>query len=122
MHKRSRAILIEKTKVDTSQAQLFGDVVHVFPPGKERSSIWSDEFLDEALNSLADMEYDPVSDYIILVGQLVPLTKVIARLVSIYNNIRVLCWSATERDYVLQEFGYGRENEERLQSNARSAR
>lgn len=121
MSRKPKAILIEKTKMDVSSAAVFGEIVHVFPKGRPRSSIWSDDFLEEAIESLADLEYDPAIDYIILVGQLVPLTKVIARLVSIYNRIRILCWSATERDYLLQEVGYERETEGRVPSSASNA-
>jgi len=101
-----KAIVIEQAcKINVSRAKAYGELSYIFPTGASRSSIWSEEFMDEALTSLAAMEYQPRLDCIVLVGAVVPLTKIIARLVAIYGQIRVLCWSATERDYILQEVG-----------------
>ncbi len=101
-----KVILVEKPrKLDTTKTEPFGQTRYIFPPGAVRSSIWHDDFETEALNALYDMNYDPKIDYLVLAGPVVTLTKVIARMISVYNVIRVLCWSATEQDYLLQEIG-----------------
>lgn len=103
---RPKVILVEKPrKLNTDKTEPFGDTHYIFPPGAARSSIWNDDFETEALHALYDMGYDPKTDYIVLAGPTVTLIKVIARMISVYNVIRVLCWSATEQDYLLQEIG-----------------
>lgn len=101
-----RAILIEPTtRVDVSAAQRYGEIVYIFEKNESRPSIWTEEFVQVAMIRLEQMNYDPKADTIIIAGAIVPLIKLIGCLTANFGRIRVLCHSAIERDYTLQEIG-----------------
>lgn len=106
-----RCFVIEPVRnVDINAADKFGNIVVLFPAGVSRPSIWEESYVAAVLKKLASYSYDPDTDYLVIAGPVVPLVKVIGMLCSTYSKIRALCWSASERDYILQEIGHEREH------------
>lgn len=102
---RARSFVIEKTTYDVTQASKFGEIVYVYSERERRSSIWSDDFVRDVLNRLSEADFDPSADYFVIAGSTVPVTKIVAALAATYGRFRALCFSATDHDYVFQEYG-----------------
>lgn len=104
-----RVFILEPTKVDVSKARRFGDVKYIFGRGDTRPSIWSEEFAQTCLDILKENDYSPDDDALLMVGQIIPLTKLVAAVAEEYRYFRCLCWVATDHDYTIQDYGYDRE-------------
>lgn len=103
---RPRAFVLEPCRrIDVSRASKYGEILYIFERNDGRPSIWTDEFVIEAIERLKNTRYDPARDYFILAGSIVPLAKVVAALAAEYGHVRALAFSATDRDYIQQELG-----------------
>ena len=87
---------------DPHAAEKFGELVYVFERGELRSSIWHDEFCAECLDSLEEKGYDPARDFLLVVGKLVPITRMTASLARKYGAVRALFWHAVDKEYVVR--------------------
>jgi hypothetical protein len=102
---KARAVILEKCNFDVSGAEVYGDLVYVFPQGEGRSSIWSEAFVQEIKQRLAEMRYDAKVDYFVVAGKMVPLVTMIGVLLELYGHVRVLFYSSTDRYYVPRTLG-----------------
>ena len=101
----SRVFVLEPTKLDVEKAKTYGTLVYVFNNGDRRASIWTEEFIEQVMTRLQSLCYDPDGDYVAIVGHLVPMAVVIARLTYDYDHFQALCFSSTEREYVVRVLG-----------------
>lgn len=101
--RKPRCFVLEHTKVAVDAARSFGEVVHLFEPGEERSSIWSDAFEREVLDALDRHRFNANVDYFVMTGHLVPISTASLIIMSHYGCVRLLYFHSTHRDYVLRE-------------------
>jgi len=97
---RGQVFILEPTHIDVSQAERFGAVKYVFDHGARRVSIWDDNFGDEVVRQLAANNFNPASDFFVIVGHMVPLVLSIAAMLNEWQRINVLAYSSVERQYV----------------------
>jgi hypothetical protein len=95
----ARAFLIEPTKVDTAQAEQFGEVVTLFPDGCRRSSIWSEDFASDVCHRLASAKFAPNRDYIIASGPMATVLIAILHVSDAWQPLRLLIWDAAAQSY-----------------------
>jgi hypothetical protein len=80
--KKPRVFMLMPYKLDVSKATEYGEIKMVFDGVQKKPSIWSPEFVKEVLDRLEDMEYDPSTDYILIVGSMVSLVRAVTAIVS----------------------------------------
>lgn len=102
---KGRTFLLEKCKLNVSQAKEFGPTEILFGPEHSRNSIWDSKFKCQILEAMVRLEYNPKRDHFIVAGHMVPLAITIATLVQHYGAIRVLFFSAVHREYVSRTIG-----------------
>lgn len=101
-----RAILVEPSQQSVDDAERFGRVICMFEEDGSRPSIWRNDELRQAVcRRLAELGYDPKNDYIVLTGQTVILTFVVAIVANEYGPFKVLAFSAPDRAYIERVFG-----------------
>lgn len=78
MAKRPRCFLVMRSTKDVSGAEKHGDIVLLFPDNERRPSFWNSDFIELALAKLEQYEYDPGFDYLLMAGNVVPISLVAA--------------------------------------------
>ena len=107
----SRAFLLEPPRagprgaLDIGGASTYGEVKYLFEPGDHRSGIIDEAFDDDVLNAFEDLDYDPVKDYFVFAGGLVPMVRVATALTRRYGRFRALLFCTSTRKYVEVEMG-----------------
>ena len=93
-----KCFVLGASKFDVSSAEKFGAVTHLddrsMPPvfHKTLAAAWRKRLEDEG--------YEPQQDFLILTGNLIVLTMVVAELVAVYGDTPVLAYCASTREYV----------------------
>lgn len=102
-------IVIEPMRqdIDVSGARAHGDhLVYLFGVnGHRRPPVWSDEFLEEAVLRLHELDYDPKRDLLLLAGGMVAVTRLLSRLVRRHGNIPALVFDSHNQTYKQMEMG-----------------
>lgn len=88
----------QREDFDLSSAKKFGSLCFLFERGESHPSIWSDEFVDEIRDRLRRINFDPDSDFVLLVGSQVPIIRLVAML-SGEVHWNALAWNAAARSY-----------------------
>ncbi len=99
--RRPIAVLLEPTELSVSKAERFGDLVYVFHTKKELPAVSSRNFAIKVLERLRELGFDPVEDYVVLTGKILPMTALVALLVAEHGGIKALYFNGhdTKRDY-----------------------
>ena len=102
-----RIFVLEKhRKGGEQQAARYGEkIVLLFKPQDQRPSIWSREFVEEAMARLKEYEFDPNEDAFLVSGSFVPIARVITAMAVAYVSFNALLFSATTSDYVSRRLG-----------------
>ena len=98
--KTAQVIALEVSKYNLDGAEKYGELMYIFPPDDPRPSVWTNQYrlaIERALRT--DLEFDPALDYILLVGQILPLAILINILSSKYRTFKALVFNATTREY-----------------------
>lgn len=83
-----------------------GPTVKLFDELHARPSIWDTHKLAKAiLERLANIEYDPKDDVIVVVGNMVPNLLLQAAILTSYGGFQVMLFNATLREYVPRWLG-----------------
>lgn len=102
-------IVIEPMRqdIDVSGARDHGGkLVYLFGAnGHRRPPVWSDEFLEEALMRLYEIDYDPKKDLLLLAGGMVAVCRLLSRLVHRHGNIPSLVFDSHLQAYKQMEMG-----------------
>ena len=97
---RARAILLESTRVDTSGAEVYGDVVELFDREHRRPTAWLPDEIGLALeNRLAEIGYNPNCDMIIVSGSTALLTVAVAWLGCRFGRFDALIFDTRDLIY-----------------------
>jgi hypothetical protein len=118
----SRAIFLEppRSDVDVSTVRKYGQIVYLFAPAKRGrggapegsvtmrpnrpSTLHFEAYLSMTLESLENVGYDPMIDFIVITGQQLALCLTFAGLALRYGKFRCLVFSAHEDTYAEKEF------------------
>jgi len=103
--KTAQVVALELNKFNTEGAEQFGEMVYLFPADKARPSIWAAQYRNAIVAALEEIEYDPNLDYVLLVGQIYPLTVLVNVLTQRYRMFKVLVFNSTTREYQTEIFG-----------------
>jgi hypothetical protein len=96
-----RCFLLLRPDKDCRRAAEHGALVTVFPDGERRPSIWSDDFVREALRRLRGHEYDPSLDSLVVAGSVVPVVTVACAVTHEYGRPpRLLFFDAQRQGFV----------------------
>jgi hypothetical protein len=98
--KTAQVIALEMTKYNLEGAEKFGELMYIFPPDESRPSVWTNQYrlnIEHALDKI--LEFDPALDYVLLVGQILPLAILINILSSKYRAFKALVFNAGSREY-----------------------
>lgn len=95
------------------EAKRYGDVEFIFSDGESHPSIWDAEFIDEALDRLADRAYDPGVDYVVLAGPMVALVLFTTALCCAYPTPLALCYDIISGRYAPKKLGKNNEQQAR---------
>lgn len=103
----AKVLVFEPCRHDCAGLEAYGTIEYMFDKGIRRSSIWSASLADDITERIAEMGYDPKYDWLAIVGATVPVTLVLVQLLSLYGQVRVLFYSASERIYVPRTLSTG---------------
>lgn len=101
----SKVFVLERTKVDISDAKRYGTVEYVYEDNDRRLSIWDENYKWDTLDVLEHLGFNAERDYLLIAGNVVPMIIVATAMVSKYGRIQALLYSATERAYILRWLG-----------------
>jgi hypothetical protein len=102
----SRAFAIEPSPLSLNDAERFGRVSYIFDDDNSRPSIWNNAKLRTAvLAALQKFSYNPEQDYLILTGQVVLLSFIVAIIANEYGPFKALVFDAPNRAYQERVFG-----------------
>jgi hypothetical protein len=96
----SRVLVIEPVKnMDVSLAARFGELTYVF--NDRRPSVWTPLFSRVLIERLKVLEYDPLSDHIVMSGSMMTLIVSAAVIGAEYKRFRALHFNSRIeiRDY-----------------------
>lgn len=96
-----KVFMLMPHNVDVSKARRFGELIYIFDRGARRPSLWSPEFIDEMFVQLAEMGYDPATDYLLIAGNMAPIVRAACALARDCDvPPRALFYDAVTADYV----------------------
>lgn len=101
----SRVFILEPTSLDTKEAARFGELVYVFPPRTSRTSIWDERFSEQVVQRLIEEDYDPCSDYFVVVGHMVQMVLASTAICAKWKRFKALLFSSIEHTYKSQTIG-----------------
>lgn len=96
---QAQVLALEISKYDLSSCNSFGFLQFIFPPDGPKPSVWTREYRLEIERALEDYEFDPAIDYIVLVGQMLPLAILVNILSTKYRAFKALVFNANSREY-----------------------
>jgi hypothetical protein len=100
----NRVFVTEKPIQDISVATKFGTIEYLLTVGHK--STWkTDKLTALFLQKLDSANYDPDSDYVLVVGSSILLTTLVAAIASEYGALKVLCYHTTSSQYVERIIG-----------------
>jgi len=102
--KTAQVVALELNRFTTDGAERYGDLVYLFPADKARPSIWAAHYKQAINAALDEVEFDPNLDYVLLVGQIYPLSVLINVLTLRYRMFKVLVFNSTTREYQTEIF------------------
>ena len=103
----SKVFIIELPRryVDTSKAEEFGEIVYVFLPTSRRCSVWEHvHFGETVLQRLKELNFNPWTDYVCIVGALVTVTIALITIAQSYDEFNVLLFNSVSGAYVQKRF------------------
>lgn len=101
--KNNRVFIIEQAREagDLSTLEEYGTVVVLFPPSKRRPPVFKPgEYMQEVVDALEALGYDPNYDAFALTRSLLPNVLFCAAVVSAWPNSRVLMFDAKADGYI----------------------
>lgn len=99
----SKVFVLEppKANIDVTKAERYGEVVYVFERDTRRPSVFqSTSFGEAVIRRLAELGYDPVTDYLAVAGSIVPVVIALMACIVQHHTVNVLFWHAGETTYV----------------------
>jgi len=103
--KTARVFMLAPHDKNVSRAKRYGELEMIYDRDESRPSIWDEAMYDEALERLAELDYDPNHDYILIAGTMVPVVTFVARLVAEYGQIKTLCYDMVSGEYAQKLMG-----------------
>lgn len=100
-----RVFVLQPGNKDFSGASRYGELVHVYDKNESRPSIWDSEYVSEALDRLADAQYHPHVDFVLLAGHMVPTVLFCCALCNAYPAPQALCYDIVSGNYVIRRLG-----------------
>lgn len=95
----AQVLALEISKYDLASAEQFGELRYIFPPDEPKPRVWVREYRQAIEQSLTDYEFDPAIDYILLIGQILPLAILVNILSTKYRTFKALAFNANTRTY-----------------------
>lgn len=96
-----RVFILERDeRFDVTDAERYGRPVEIFLNGERKPPIWSNSFLDEISDRMEIHDFKPERDYVVVVGQMVPVVLWLTHLVSMYDTVNLLLFDASQSEYV----------------------
>lgn len=121
----SRVFMVEPTRVDSSAARDYGEVVYIFDADTRRCSAFrTANFGVAVLERLQDMQYDPLVDCVCLSGSLLAVGTALAVIAQVHSKFNVLLFNSVDGKYVLRTFnaddwkGYTNDSSKKIASIA----
>lgn len=98
---KPRAFVLEESKYDSSSAEDFARVTYVYGPGEIRPSIFDPTLHGAVWDKLESYNYDPIQDYLVLTGDMIPVSILlsVAMRIARTHGVKVLVWHASDRIY-----------------------
>ena len=99
--KTARAIILEPNANSVYNLPDYGEVVHLFPAGAIRPSIYDcDNFSDAISDALEKIGYDPATDYIVICGGQIQVASLAAVIGVGYGCLfKALLFDVKKRTY-----------------------
>lgn len=98
-----RCIILEDTRIltiDVDKLRRHGDIVFLFPRGAKRAAILNQEpYQRDVLLACESINFDPLTDRVVLAGQSQPLAFALFTMVERYGPLRVLAWDGANQCY-----------------------
>lgn len=107
----TRVFVLAPTDKPIYSAAEFGEIVFIFSPSDRPVSHTSCEFAMAIVRKLESMDYDPATDYLLLVGAFVPLIVFVAVVCEQYIMPKALAFDIRQNRYYPIVLGIGNPDE-----------
>ena len=98
-----RCFIVEEptgNKAAIADPSAFGEVVHIFPAGASRPSIYDSAAIGDMISDrLHELKYDPVVDYLVIGGGLLLMAHTCAVIGNGLGNFKALMWDMARCKY-----------------------
>ena len=101
----ARVFITERIKYDVTSAKEFGRLCYLVEPDERLPSMWSSDYRARLEELLRENQFDPIRDYLLVGGGIVPMATCLAILASRHNWINCLCFDANHRRYISVTMG-----------------
>lgn len=109
-----RAFILEPTRVDVQPVERWGELVYLYGKNDRRPSIFSPEFVEEAVSRLEELGFDEESDAIVIAGSIAGVAQFVAGVTSQYGFVTGLAFNSTTREYAEVTLGIPPEQDEEV--------
>jgi len=94
-----------RRNIDLSKANVFGEIVYVFPINSRRCGVFRHiEFGNLVLQRLLDLDFDPKEDYVCIAGAMISIVISIIAISQVYDEFSVLLFNSREDKYIKKHF------------------
>lgn len=107
MNQASRVFIFDETstsRYDVTSAKEFGELVYMFPRGKARAGIFTEEFGVDVSKRLMELQYSPADDYICVSGSFAPVLMLALNVFERYECINLLVFNSVHGSYIPKTF------------------
>lgn len=97
----SRAFVLEPTELSVAKAAEFGEICYFYPSRKDHPGPMTPYFSVSLLSEAHRLRFDPDEDYVVITGQVLQMTSMVATLVAHYGKLKALYFNghASVRKY-----------------------
>jgi len=88
----ARVFVLQPNEKDISRARTYGEIVYIFGPADFRPNVCDIDFGIAIADKLNAMKYDPLTDFILLVGNFVSICIFVSIVSEQYDSPRALAF------------------------------
>jgi hypothetical protein len=103
---KPRVFVLTHSQFDLADAADYGDIVYLFGAEKRLPSPLSAVFAQETWHALKQNDYDPDTDFLLVLGSQAALVQWVAAVISQVQFCKALVFEATHSRYVIRTLGF----------------
>lgn len=99
-----RVFVAERVQHDINAATAFGEILYLLPDN-HRATWKTTELTEFFIARLDELQYDPATDHIVIVGNNILLATLVAAIACEWGEFKTLCYHAVRQQYTERTMG-----------------